>query len=92
MPQLSAGQILFLAINAVIGLCVGTAAALSPDFAALRIPPFAWLVVGMLLVELMAGLALKAHPSALVTMPIRVAGLIMSFVVCYVMLGVLKAA
>ena len=54
-------------------------------------PPFAWLVVGMLLVEVLAGLALKTHPSAIVTMPIRVAGLITSFVVCYVMLGVLKS-
>jgi hypothetical protein len=92
MPRLSAGQILFLAINAMIGLCVGTAAALSPEFAAVRIPTFVWLVVGMLLVELLAGLALKTHPSAIVTMPVRVAELITSFVVCYVMLGVLKAA
>jgi hypothetical protein len=92
MPRLTIGQIVFLAINAIIGLCVGTAASLSPEFAALRIPTFAWLVVGMLLVELTAGLALKAHPSAVVTMPMRVAGLITSFVLCYVMLGVLKAA
>ncbi len=91
MPRISAGQILFLAINAIIGLCVGTAAALSPAFAALGIPTFAWLVVGMLLVEVLAGLALKTHPSAIVTMPIRVAGLMTSFVVCYVMLGVLKS-
>jgi len=92
MLRLSAGQIFFLAINALIGLIVGTAAALSPRFAALGIPTFAWLVVGMLLVELLAGLALKTHPSAIVTMPVRVAGLITSFVVCYVVLGVLKAA
>ena len=90
MPRISPGQILFLAINAIIGLCVGTAA-LSPAFAALGIPTFAWLVVGMLLVEVLAGLALKTHPSAIVTMPIRIAGLITSFVVCYVMLGVLKS-
>jgi hypothetical protein len=91
MPRISAGQILFLAINAIIGLCVGTAAALSPAFAALQIPTFAWLVVGMLIVEVLAGLALKTHPSAIVTMPTRVAGLMTSFVVCYVMLGVLKS-
>jgi hypothetical protein len=91
MPRISAGQILFLAINAIIGLCVGTAAALSPAFAALGIPTFAWLVVGMLIVEVLAGLALKMHPSAIVTMPIRFAGLMTSFVVCYVMLGVLKS-
>jgi len=70
---------------------VGTAAALSPAFAALGIPTFAWLVVGMLIVEVLAGLALKTHPSAIVTMPTRVAGLMTSFVVCYVMLGVLKS-
>jgi len=91
MPRISPGQILFVAINAIIGLCVGTAAALSPAFSALGIPTFAWLVVGMLLVEVLAGLALKTHPSAIVTMPTRVAGLMTSFVVCYVMLGVLKS-
>jgi hypothetical protein len=91
MPRISPGQILFLAINAIIGLCVGTAAALSAAFAALGIPTFAWLVVGMLIVEVLAGLALKTHPSAIVTMPTRVAGLMTSFVVCYVMLGVLKS-
>jgi hypothetical protein len=91
MPQISPGQILFVSINAIIGLCVGAAVALSPAFAALGIPTFAWLVVGMLLVEVLAGLALKTHPSAIVTMPIRIAGLITSFVVCYVMLGVLKS-
>ena len=92
MPRLSVGQILFVAVNAMIGLFVGTAVALRPDFAALGIPTFVWLVLGMLLVEVLAGLALKTHPSAIVTMPVRIAALLTSFVVCYVLLGVLKVA
>jgi hypothetical protein len=90
MPRPSVGQILFVAINALIGLSVGAAAVLSPAFAALNVPTFAWLVIGMLLVELLMGLALKAHPSALISMPLRIAGLATSFVVCYATLGLLK--
>jgi hypothetical protein len=91
MPRLSVQEFLFLVANAVIGFVVGSAVARSPQFAAFRIPTFVWLVLGMLAFELLAGLALKAHPSTIVSMPLRFAGLIVSFVVCYVTLGVLTA-
>jgi hypothetical protein len=92
MPRPSALQILFLAVNAAIGLAVGTAAARSPQFVALQIPTFAWLVLGMLAFELLAGVALKMHQAAVVSLPLRLAGLIVSFVVCTITLGLLKAA
>jgi hypothetical protein len=91
MPRLSTLQVLFLVVNAAIGLAVGTAAARSPRFVALQIPTYAWLVLGMLAFELLAGLALKTHPAAAVSMPLRVAGLVVSFVTCYITLGALKA-
>jgi hypothetical protein len=91
MSRLSALQIVFLVVNAAIGLAVATAAARSPQFAALPIPTFAWLVLGMLAFEVLTGLALKTHPAAAVSMPLRMAGLIVSFVVCYLTLAMLKA-
>jgi hypothetical protein len=90
VPRPSFQDWLFLAANAVIGLAVGTAVARSPQFAAVQIPTFAWLVFGMFLVELVTGMAMKAHPSATVSMPLRLAGLIGSFVVCYATLAALK--
>jgi hypothetical protein len=92
MPQLTSLHVLFLAVNAAIGLAVGTAAARSPQFAALHIPPFAWLVFGMLTFELLAGMLLKAHPASAISMSLRGAGLIVSFAVCYLTLGLLQAA
>ena len=82
---------LFLAVNATIGLAVGAAAARSPQSMPFQIPTYAWLVLGMLVFDLLAGLALKTHPATVVSMPLRMAGLALSVVVCYVVLGVLKA-
>jgi len=62
MPRPSLAQSLFVGINVLIGLCVGAATALSPQFAAAQIPTFAWLVVAMLLVELITGAAFRSHP------------------------------
>ena len=55
-------------------------------------PSFAWLVLGMLAFELVAGLVLKAHPSAILSMGWRIAGLLVSFVVCYAGVAMLQAA
>ena len=75
MPHVSTFQIIFLAYNLAVGLVVGTSAARSAVFANLGIPTFLWLVAGMFAFEMLAGLAMKAHPSTLLTMPWRVAGL-----------------
>jgi hypothetical protein len=92
MSGLSQMQIFFLAVNAALGLAVGTVAARSPDAAPLQLPAFAWLVAGMFLFELVAGFLLKKHPSAIISMPVRVAGLVVSVVLCYLMVAALKAA
>ena len=84
--------LIFLAYNAALGFAIGSLAARSALFANLGIPTFLWLVAGLFAFEMAAGLAMKAHPSTLLTMPWRAAGLFVSFVACYGVLGVLTAA
>jgi hypothetical protein len=73
-------------------MLVGWGSARSPFFTGLGLPLFAWLVLGMLAFELAVGLALRAHPATLLSMGLRIAGLLVSFVVCYATLGILQAA
>jgi ABC-type xylose transport system permease subunit len=87
MAQLSPRQLIFIAVNAAIGALVGLASVQGYLPGQLRLPTFVWLVLGMLAVELLAGLALKMHPSALVTMPARFAALAVSFIACYAIIG-----
>lgn len=75
----------------MLGLLVGWGTARSSHFAGLGLPAFAWLVLGMLAFELLAGLALKAHPAALLPMGWRLAGLLVAFVACYGTLTMLQA-
>jgi len=55
-------------------------------------PSFAWLVLGMLAFELLAGLALRAHPATVLSMGSRTTGLLISFLVCYATAAMLQAA
>jgi hypothetical protein len=73
-------------------MLVGWGSARSPFFTGLGIPSFAWLVLGMLAFELAVGLALRAHPATLLSMGSRIAGLLVSFVVCYATIAMLQAA
>ena len=75
----------------MLGLLVGWGTARSPVFAGLGLPAFAWLVLGMLAFELLAGLALKAHPAALLPMGWRLAGLLVAFAACYGSMTLLQA-
>jgi len=92
MHRPSAHEIVFLIVNAVIGFTVGTAAGRSTEFAALSIPTFFWLVLGMLIFELLMALVLKSHPYALLSFPWRIAALFASVAVCYFTLDVLGSA
>ena len=91
MPHISGFQVIFLIFNLALGLAVGASAARSTWFSTLGIPTFLWLVAGLFAFEMVAGLALKKHPTALLSMPWRVAGLIASFAACYLTLGSLTA-
>ena len=81
---------LLLGFNAIFGTLIGTLTARVPTFSAIGIPSFLWLVAGLFAFEMIAGLVLQTHPSALVTMPWRVAGLVTAFVCCYATLALLS--
>ena len=72
-------------------MLAGWGSARSPFFTGLGIPSFAWLVLGMLAFELAVGLALRAHPATFLSMGSRMAGLLVSFVVCYATVAILQA-
>lgn len=80
MPEFSRMHILFVLANVVLGGIVGALGGLSPSFAALPIPVFGWLVLGVLLADLGFGALAGAHPSAVVTMPVRIVALVASYI------------
>lgn len=92
MPSLSPVQLAFVAYNAAVGLVVGLSSALSPAFAGLGIPMFAWLILAMFAFELVAGFVLKVHPSAAITMLVRVTAITLSFLVCITTFGYFQSA
>jgi hypothetical protein len=92
MPPVSAFHLVFLAYNLALGLAVGTSEARSTTFAALGIPTFLWLVAGLFVFEVVAGLVMNKHPAVLLSMPWRIGGLSASLVAFYLTLGALTAS
>jgi hypothetical protein len=90
MPPIQPILVHFLAFNTLFGLAIGAATARVPAFTALGMPPFLWLVAGLFAFEMGAGLILKTHPSALLTMPWRAAGLAVSFACCYAAMALMS--
>jgi hypothetical protein len=87
MPGLSRIQLAFLCANAVLGLLIGLATARTTALGLLKIPTFLWLVAGLFGLEMLAGRLARAHPATIVSMPIRVAALFVSFAACYAVVG-----
>lgn len=79
MPKLSPLQVAFLAANAVLGLVIGLAHARVPGMQSLAIPLFGWLVAGVLVLDLLFGWLAGAHPTTVVTMPVRIVALVLSY-------------
>jgi hypothetical protein len=90
MPPIQPILVYLLAFNALFGLLIGAATARVPAFTTLGMPSFLWLVAGLFAFEVGAGLIFKTHPSALLTMPWRAAGLAVSFVCCYTAIALLS--
>ena len=90
MPSLPPILFHFLGFNVIFGILIGAVSARVPAFSTLGIPSFLWLVAGLFAFEMGAGLVLKAHPAALLTMPWRVAGLVVSFLCCYATLALMS--
>lgn len=79
MPEFSRVHVLFVLANMLFGGLVGALSSLSPPFAALPVPIFGWLVLGVLLADLGFGALARAHPSAVITMPVRIVALVASY-------------
>ncbi|RTL71759.1 MAG: hypothetical protein EKK41_08320 [Hyphomicrobiales bacterium] len=77
---LSRPQIVFVLVNVVLGAVVGAAVARIPSFAAVPVPLFGWLVLGVLLTDLASGYLAGAHPTAVITMQARIAALVLAFI------------
>ena len=83
-------RILLLLFSVAFGLLVGVLTVQVPAFTALGMPSFLWLVAGLFAFEMLAGLLLNAHPSALLSMPWRAGGLALSFLCCYAAIAFLS--
>jgi len=90
MSPLPSAAAHLVGFNAILGVLVGALTARIPEFSAIGMPTFLWLVAGLFVSEMIAGLLLKAHPSSLFTMPWRAAALCASFIGCYGALAVLS--
>ena len=90
MPSFPPILIHLLAFNVLFGILIGALTARVPAFTTIGIPSFLWLVAGLFAFEMTAGLLLKTHPSELLTMPWRAAGLVLAFVCCYATLAILS--
>ena len=77
MGALTKRDVLFLLLNAAIGLAVGAVMVRWPDLGA-PIPPVLWLVLGMAIVEI-SGAALLGLGGPLVTYGMRILGLAVAF-------------
>ena len=83
--RLSRNELLFIALGAVLGAVVAyavKAGLVAPDGA---LPPFAIVLIGLGLVELVAGYAAGRSPGTLVGMPARFLAFVVG--VCVVLLG-----
>jgi hypothetical protein len=78
---LSRPQIIFVLVNVVLGAVVAVAMARVPSFAAVPVPLFGWLVLGVLVTDLVIGYLAGAHPTTVITMQARIAALVLAFIV-----------
>jgi len=79
MPKLTPLQIGFIVANAVLGLVLGVLHARLPLMQTSAVPLFGWLVAGVLVLDLAFGWIAGAHPTTVVTMPVRIAALIVAY-------------
>ena len=91
MPQISPRHILFLVANIAFGALMGIAFVRVPALATSAIPIFGWLVAGVLAIDLIFGYLAGAHPTAVITMPVRIAALVLSYVASFIATGALAA-
>lgn len=79
MPKLTPLQIGFVAANALLGLLIGILYARIPAMQGAAVPLLGWLVAGLLVLDLTFGWIAGAHPTQAVSMPVRIAALVVSY-------------
>lgn len=79
MPKLTHFHIGFLVANALLGLIIGLAHARVPAMQGTAVPLLAWLVAGLLVLDLIFGRIAGVHPTQAISMPFRLAALVISY-------------
>jgi hypothetical protein len=89
LSPLTIGVVVF---SVLFGSAIGALTARVPAFGSIGIPSFLWLVAGQFAFEMLVGIALRAHPSVLIAMPLRFAALVLSFLSCYATVAILSSS
>jgi hypothetical protein len=79
MPKLTPLYIGFLLANVVLGLVIGLLHVRVPAMQGTAVPLLAWLVAGLLVLDLVFGRIAGAHPTQAISMPVRLVALIASY-------------
>ncbi len=77
--EMSTASVVFVLVNAILGALIAALAHAVPAFAALPLPSFAWLVIALFVADVAFGAFRGMHPSAALTMPVRIVALAASF-------------
>lgn len=91
MPKLSPLHIAFVLVNIAFGAVFGIAHVRVPMLAASAVPVFGWLVAGVLVIDLVFGYLAGAHPTKVISMPVRIAALVLSYIASVVVTSVIAA-
>jgi hypothetical protein len=71
---------IFLGFMIVAGLAAGAALVARPELRDLRVPPYFWILIAMLLFELAAFARGSGAPGTMITMEIRLLGFVLAVV------------
>lgn len=80
MPKLTSLQIGFIAANAILGVVIGLLHLRVPAMQGTAVPLLAWLVAGLLVLDLVFGRIAGTHPTQAISMPVRLGALVLSYI------------
>jgi hypothetical protein len=75
---------IFLGFMALIGVAVGALLVAKPEVRDFRLPPYFWILIAMLLFELAVFLRRKGAPGGMISMEVRLLGLVVGVVLMVV--------
>mgnify|MGYP000893569159 CR=1 FL=1 len=91
MPKFTHLHIGFLVANALLGLFIGVLHSRVPAMQGTAVPLLAWLVAGLLVLDLIFGRIAGVHPTQAVSMPLRLTALVISYVAAAAVSALLTA-